>query len=105
MPSGAVKNPATIESATHAPDLDLIEPRELAAALGMTLRTLQRHHDNRTGPPRITLNRHVFYRRSSVAAWLESCEGFGSGAPMRRRRKPVSPAGRTHNARRARTAA
>ncbi len=102
--SGAVQNPSTIESTNPAPGLDLIEPRELAAALGMSLRTLQRHHDNRTGPPRITLNRHVYYRRSSVAAWLQSCESYGA-APMRRLRKHVSPVGRLRSNGRARRAA
>jgi hypothetical protein len=71
----------------------------LAAALKMDLRTLQRLHAARTGPPRITLNRHIFYRISTVNEWLARCEGYEAG-PVRSRRKPVVSVGR--NARRAR---
>lgn len=93
MSSGAVRNSISIESAASgfAPQReDLISPRQLAAELGMSLRTLQRHHDARTGPPRVNIGKHSFYRRSTVDAWLAKCEGYGSGGgtsrmPQRRR--------------------
>jgi predicted DNA-binding transcriptional regulator AlpA len=93
MPSGAVQNPTTNESSKSASDYrrDLIEPRQLAAELRMSLRTLQRHFENKTGPARITIGKHVYYKRSTVDAWLAAHEGF-SKEPVRprRRRKPIS---------------
>lgn len=97
MPSGIAQNPTT-ESANPAPTFDLLTPRQLAAELHMCLRTLYRLHESRSGPPRITLGKHIYYRRSSVAAWLQSRENSG----VQPARKPVS---RTRNTRRARRAA
>ena len=96
------ENPTTIQSAKSAPDLrrDLISPQQLAAELKMSLRTLQRHHDARTGPPRITLGKHIYYRRATVEAWLQTHEGFGQVLPARSLRRPVSRA-QARNARRA----
>ena len=101
MPSGIAQNP-TAESITPAPDLrrDLISPRQLAAELHMCVRTLQRLHDARTGPPRITLGKHIYYRRAAVSEWLARVEGYGVAAPVRSRRKPFVSSSR--NARRAR---
>ena len=102
MPSGAAKNPTTTETKSANPvlALDLISPRQLAAELGMCLRTLSRLHDARSGPPRISLGRHLFYRRAAVDAWLQSCEGYEGVQPVRKPRL----AGK-RNARRARRAA
>lgn len=100
MPSGTAKNLATFESANSAHAFDLISPRQLAAELGMCLRTLQRLHNARSGPPRITLNRHVFYRRATVSEWLARCEGYGGAQSVRKPR-----IARTRNARRVRRAA
>lgn len=91
--------PTTIKSAASAPDLDLITPREVAAALGMSVRTLWRHHGKRTAPPRITLGKHVYYRLSTVKEWLARCEGYGGVQPARR---SISPGGRTKQASRKR---
>lgn len=88
MASGITSPTNKTESATPAPDL--ITPRELAAALGMSLRTLARHYDKRTGPPRITLGRHLFYRRAAVEEWLQSIEGFTREPVRPRRRRPIS---------------
>jgi hypothetical protein len=41
----------------------------LAGLLGVTPRTLNRWHDERTGPDRIRVGRKVLY---SLARWLES---------------------------------
>jgi predicted DNA-binding transcriptional regulator AlpA len=102
-PMSAIKNPTTTENtSTPDPRRDLVEPRALAAELRMSLRTLQRHFENKTGPARITLGKHVFYRRSTVDAWLAAHEGFTREPVRPRRRKPVSSVSR--NARRARAA-
>jgi predicted DNA-binding transcriptional regulator AlpA len=85
-----------------APGLDLILPRQLAAELSMSVRTLQRLHDTRTGPPRITLGKHIYYRRAALEQWLARCEGYGA-RPAPKLRKSVVSAGR--NARRARRTA
>lgn len=99
-----IKNPTTTEN-TSTPDFrrDLVEPRALAAELRMSLRTLQRHFENKTGPARITLGKHVFYRRSTVDAWLQAHEGFTREPVRPRRRRPISAV--THNVRRASRAA
>ncbi|MGP8270965.1 MAG: helix-turn-helix domain-containing protein [Terracidiphilus sp.] len=80
-----------------APGLELILPRQLARELHMCVRTLQRLNDSRTGPPRIKLGKHIFYKRATVDRWLEQCEGYRP-APTRPQRKPVVSSGR--NARR-----
>lgn len=49
-------------------------PEQLAAELGISVRTLHRWHTARQGPPRVVLGRVIFYRRSSVLAWIESRE-------------------------------
>jgi len=49
-------------------------PEQLATELGISVRTLHRWHTARQGPPRVVLGRIVFYRRSSVLAWIESRE-------------------------------
>lgn len=96
--SGAVQNPVTIGFAPQRPDL--LSPQQLAIELGMSLRSLQRHHDARTGPPRVNLGRHVFYRRTTVEAWLAKREGFGFGGGTSHK-KPVGRLRRNNRARRA----
>ena len=49
-------------------------PEQLAAELGISVRTLHRWHTARQGPPRVVLGRTIFYRRSSVLAWIASRE-------------------------------
>lgn len=51
-----------------------VTPEQLAEELGISVRTLHRWHTARQGPPRIVLGRIIFYRRSSVLAWIESRE-------------------------------
>jgi predicted DNA-binding transcriptional regulator AlpA len=95
MPAKAVPAP-TIENSA---DFGLISPRQLAAELRMSVRTLERLHATRTGPPRVTLNRHIFYRRSTVDAWLTRTEGFEAARPAPRLRKHVAAVGRARRAR------
>jgi excisionase family DNA binding protein len=44
---------------------------QLASALGVSVRTLNRWHDERVGPDRIRVGRKVLYSRAAVARWLE----------------------------------
>jgi hypothetical protein len=69
------------------------------------LRSLQRYHDARIGPPRIKLGKYIYYRRAAVEQFLARSEGYEPARPAPRLRKPVVSAGRTRNARCARTAA
>jgi len=65
----------TAEQPTKQPNIfGLITPEQLAEQLGVTVRTLQQWNLKRTGPPRMTLNRQIFYRISSVEEWLASRE-------------------------------
>jgi hypothetical protein len=50
---------------------------ELAAALGVTTRTLRRWHALGEGPPRTKIGCRIYYRRSSVERWLASRESAG----------------------------
>jgi hypothetical protein len=52
----------------------LLTPQQLAEQLGVTVRTLQVWQVKRTGPPVVQAGRQVYYRTSSVEAWLASRE-------------------------------
>jgi len=49
---------------------DYCSPEELAAELGVALRTLSRWHRLRKAPPRVRLGRKAYYHRSAVRAWV-----------------------------------
>jgi predicted DNA-binding transcriptional regulator AlpA len=53
---------------------EYVEPKALAAELGVSWRTLHRWHVERLGPPRVVVGRTVLYRRESVRQWLLSRE-------------------------------
>lgn len=86
MPSGITKNPTSTETSAP-PDLGLLTPRQLAKELSMCVRTLQRLHDNKIGPPRITLGKHIFYRFAAVNQWLARSEGYTPVRPLRNARR------------------
>lgn len=46
----------------------------LAQELGISVDTLQRWANARTGPPRAKVGQRVFYNRESVRAWLREQE-------------------------------
>lgn len=46
----------------------------LATALGISVRTLDRWHRMRKGPPRIAIGRKRMYRAETVRRWLEENE-------------------------------
>jgi len=53
---------------------DFLTRQQLADELGTSVRTLDRWHARREGPPRISHGKLVLYRRSAVRSWLASLE-------------------------------
>jgi len=49
----------------------LMSPQELADLLGLPLAAIYNFNYRGTGPRRISVGRHVRYRRLDVEAWLE----------------------------------
>ena len=47
-----------------------LKPAEVAALLGVSLRTLSRWHALRVGPARCKVGRTVLYRKKAVESWL-----------------------------------
>ncbi len=61
-----------------------LRPPQLAGRLGVSLRTLNRWHAERTGPPRITKGRLVLYRLEALHRWLEANEGHARASTRHR---------------------
>jgi predicted DNA-binding transcriptional regulator AlpA len=59
---------------------DFLTPNEAAAELNICERTLDRWRRLGEGPPITKLGRRVLYRRSSLQAWLRTCEHYTHGA-------------------------
>ena len=49
-------------------------PKELAAILGVSERTLARWHLRRIGPPRTQVGKFIAYREESLGEWLKDNE-------------------------------
>jgi predicted DNA-binding transcriptional regulator AlpA len=56
----------------------------VVAFLGVSTRTLARRNAERQGPPQIRFGKKVFYRRTSIIDWLNSCEQHQPRARARR---------------------
>ena len=67
-------NEQTLVSTSSLLQGDYLEKAELARELGKSMRTLDRWHTLRIGPPRVVIGRTILYRRQSVLEWLESRE-------------------------------
>lgn len=50
----------------------LMSPQELADMLGLPLAAIYNFNYRGTGPRRISVGRHVRYRRSEVESWLDA---------------------------------
>lgn len=61
---------------------DYLSPDELTAQLGICGRTLARWHALGIAPPKTTVGRKIFYKRTSVTEWLADRE---SATPRRGR--------------------
>jgi excisionase family DNA binding protein len=59
---------------------DYFTPKEAAAELKVTVRTLDRWQRLGEGPPITKLGRRGLYRRSSLQAWLRTREHEGDAA-------------------------
>jgi predicted DNA-binding transcriptional regulator AlpA len=81
---------ASPTSVTNTLLSDLLTPAQLAAELGVTERCIHRWHALRQGPPRIVLGRRPFYRRSSVATWIEGRERDPAAETRGRRRRATA---------------
>ena len=51
-----------------------LTPAETATELGVAVRTLDRWHLLRIGPPRTELGKRIYYRRAAVVAWIRGRE-------------------------------
>lgn len=75
----AVKTPGLLD--------DYLTREDLAAELGKCVRTLDRWHAARFGPPRVTVGREPMYKRASVASWIEKQERDPAAVSTTRRRR------------------
>lgn len=66
-----------------------LSPEKLAETLGVSVRTLQRWHRLRQGPPRIAVGKLILYKVDSVRDWLSSQEINPAADQPRRRRRGV----------------
>ncbi len=69
-------------------DAEYITPDCLAKDLKKSVRTLDRWHALRIGPPRTVIGRTILYRCESVSEWLRARED-GSRNGKRRRARAV----------------
>lgn len=58
----------------------LMSPADLADYLGVPIRTVYAWRHHRTGPPGLKVGKHVRYRRSDVATWLDAQAGPSDAA-------------------------
>jgi hypothetical protein len=68
-----------------------VTPVQLAAQLGISLRTLCRWHSRRIGPPRCSVGKLVLYRADGVRQWLMNRESGPPGASRARRGSGARP--------------
>jgi predicted DNA-binding transcriptional regulator AlpA len=66
---------------------DWISREQLAGELGLTRDTLARWEARQLGPPCTRIGRKVYYRRTSVEAWINAQEQSRPAARTRRGRK------------------
>lgn len=66
--------------ATQTPLLDCFTKAQLAQALGVSPRTIDRWHCLGFGPKRAKIQRQILYRREAVETWLRQREELGSDA-------------------------
>lgn len=56
---------------------EYLDREALALALSVHVRTLDRWHVERRGPPRTTVGRRILYRAEAVREWLKANEQAG----------------------------
>jgi hypothetical protein len=82
-PAELAKEPAPLPTVLD----NYLTPAELAKELDVSERTVHRWHAGRRGPPRILLGRKPYYKRASVAAWIEKQERDPAAPAEGRRRR------------------
>lgn len=82
-PHAAVAGTASSTAALHTPDAnELLKPPEAAAALKLSVRTLEAFRLRGGGPVFLALSRRaVRYRRSDIDEWLESRQRKSTSDP------------------------
>jgi excisionase family DNA binding protein len=60
---------------SHTTQNEIVNERELAAYLNISVSGVRRWRLLRKGPPFLKIGSSVRYRRQDVASWLESCSG------------------------------
>ena len=71
---------------TRSPLDEYLARDELARQLGKSVRTLDRWHVQRVGPPRTRVGRLILYRKEAVARWLRDNEQERLGERLREAR-------------------
>jgi hypothetical protein len=66
-------------------DAEYIIREDLAKGLKKSVRTLDRWHALRIGPPRTVIGKTILYRREAVSSWLRSREDGARDGRKRRR--------------------
>jgi excisionase family DNA binding protein len=69
----------TMKGSTATP---LVSPDELAAELGIPVKTLAEWRSRRLGPVYLRVGRHVRYRREAIDAWLDGQTRQTEHAPV-----------------------
>jgi predicted DNA-binding transcriptional regulator AlpA len=68
-------DPSVHGSSPRSPLLSgFLRREELAQQLDVSIRTLDRWHTLRIGPPRVSVGRTILYRQDAVRDWLQSQE-------------------------------
>lgn len=60
--------------------VQLYSPAQLAAYLGVPIKTVYRWNHTGTGPKRCTVGRHVRYRPADIETWLDQQQSGGAAA-------------------------
>lgn len=64
----------SVSSASNPLLVGFLAPDDLAAALGISPRTLARWHARGDGPARCMVGKLILYRQETVRAWLATLE-------------------------------
>jgi Helix-turn-helix domain len=78
---------------------DMLTKEELAEELDTCVRTLDRWHQQKIGPPRTIIGRKLIrFRRAAVEQWLLSAEGTDPKVANQPRRRGRPPGSKSHAA-------
>lgn len=72
--------PTMTQAAQLRREMGLLSEDELAAMLGVEIKTIRNWRTERSGPPPIKAG-SILYRRRAVRQWLQAREAAGNGWP------------------------